>query len=86
LSRQIGGHSRCTEKRIDIPTGELFQDIFPFGGGLDPDNRWIKMSGIVPWDELEREYASKLSRLGRPALDARLVLGLLILKHVSNLS
>jgi len=52
-------------------TGELFQNIFPFGGGLDPDNRWMKMSGMVPWEE-GREYASKLSRLGRPALDTQL--------------
>ncbi len=44
------------------------------------------MSGMLPWDELERQYASKLSRLERPALDARLVLELLILKHVTNLS
>jgi len=73
-------------RKKDRHTGELFQDIFPFGGGLDPDNRWMKMSGMVPWEELEREYASKLSRLGRPALDARLVLGLLILKHVTNFS
>ncbi|HRR29567.1 MAG TPA: hypothetical protein P5270_09440 [Victivallales bacterium] len=73
-------------RKKDRHTGDLFQDIFPFGGGLDPDNRWMKMSGMVPWDELEREYASKLSRLGRPALDARLVLGLLILKHLTNFS
>jgi hypothetical protein len=46
----------------------------------------MKMSGMLPWDELERQYASKLSRLERPALDARLVLELLILKHVTNLS
>ncbi len=44
-------------RKKDRHTGDLFQDIFPFGGGLDPDNRWMKMSGIVPWDELE--YVSK---------------------------
>ena len=73
-------------RKKDRQTGELFPEFFPFGGGLDPNNRWMKMSGMVPWDELEREYASKLSNLGRPALDAQLVLGLLILKHVTNLS
>ena len=73
-------------RKKDRQTGELFPELFPFGGGLAPQNRWMKMSVMLPWDELECAYASKLSRLGRPALDARLVLGLLIIKHVTNLS
>lgn len=70
----------------DSLTGDLFSEIFPYGGGLDMENRWVKMSKLIPWEDLENEYASNFSRVGRPALDARLVLGLLILKHVTNLS
>ena len=49
-------------------------------------NRWMKISELVPWDELEGMYSSRLSSIGRPACDARLVLGLLMLKHMTNLS
>ena len=46
----------------------------------------MKISELVPWDELEGMYSSRLSSLGGPACDARLVLGLLMLKHMTNLS
>jgi len=37
-----------------------FLDDFKFfaGGRLDANNRWVKMAKIVPWDNLEEEYAS----------------------------
>lgn len=25
----------------------------PFGGTLDPENRWVQLEGLIPWDELE---------------------------------
>jgi hypothetical protein len=28
----------------------------PFGGKMDPENRWIKMAEMVPWDVLEGKY------------------------------
>ncbi len=30
----------------------LFVDMMPFGGKLDENNRWIKLSELVPWDNL----------------------------------
>jgi len=31
-----------------------FQDfLLPFGGQLSGDNRWIKLTDLIPWDELE---------------------------------
>jgi len=24
---------------------------------LSPDNRWVKMAQLIPWDEFESEYA-----------------------------
>ena len=48
----------------------------PFQTALDPDNRWVKLSEYVPWDELtEGYYADLSSSQGRPAKDARLVIG-----------
>ena len=60
----------------------LFPELFPLGGGLRPDNRWIKLSQLIPWaqmDDLYKEYFS--SNMGRPAKDSRLICGLLIVKH-----
>lgn len=70
----------------DRDTGDLFSEMFPFGGKLDESNRWMKISKLIPWEELETMYAGKLSKLGRPAHDPRLVIGLLLLKHMTNLS
>lgn len=30
----------------------LFSDIMPYGGKLDQNNRWIRLSSLVPWDKL----------------------------------
>jgi hypothetical protein len=55
---------------------------WPFQTALDEDNRWVKMSQCIPWDELAQGYYQGLSvRQGRPAKDARLVIGAVIIKH-----
>lgn len=33
----------------------------PFQTALDPDNRWVKLSEYVPWDELAEGYYAGLS-------------------------
>lgn len=58
----------------------------PFGGVLNQDNRWLKLAEIIPWDELEDEYAKYFSDIGRPAKDARLILGALCIRHKEKLS
>jgi hypothetical protein len=55
-------------KREDRRTLPLFNDMFPFGGRLDEENRWVKLNKIVPWEEFESEYEKSLSKThGRPA-------------------
>lgn len=68
----------------DKKTGYLFKDMLPFGGKLDENNRWIKLSGLIPWEDLEIMYAETFSTRGRPGKDSRLVLGLLILRHINS--
>jgi IS5 family transposase len=60
----------------------LFEDFFlPFGGKLSCDNRWIKLAGLIPWDELEDDYASQFCKgFGAPAKPFRMALGALIIK------
>lgn len=59
----------------------------PFGGKLNPKNRWVKWSEVIPWDGLAVGYYSTMnSNQGRPCKDARLVIGALIIKHKLTLS
>ena len=32
-----------------------------FGGRLRSDNRWVKLSKIVPWEQIERRYTVRLN-------------------------
>ena len=69
--------------------GQLsFVDFYlPFGGHLSPDNRWVKLAEIVPWEEFEDTYAGQLSASqGAPAKSFRLALGALIIKEKLGLS
>jgi hypothetical protein len=59
----------------------------PFGGQLNPKNRWVKWSEVIPWDGLAAGYYSTMnSNQGRPCKDARLVIGAMIIKHKLTLS
>jgi len=64
----------------------LFKELFPFGGQLDSSNRWLKIKELIPWQEIEERYASYFSEVGRPAKDGRLVIGLMLLKHMTGSS
>ena len=54
----------------------------PFQANLDKDNRWVKLSAIIPWDRLARIYYQSMSTdKGAPSIDARIVIGAMIIKH-----
>jgi hypothetical protein len=59
-----------------------FEDFFlPFGGKLSGENRWIKLAELIPWDELEDDYAAQFCKgFGAPAKPFRMALGALIIK------
>ena len=54
-----------------------------FGGiALDPENEWIRLSKLIPWDEYEESYTSTLSSgTGQPACSFRMALGSLLIKE-----
>src|SRR5690625_780121 len=62
--------------------------FLPFGGSLNPDNRWIVMASLIPWAEVETEYKKRLGTLneGSKAYSVRLALGSLIIKEKLRLS
>lgn len=40
----------------------------PYGGTLDPENRSVLLSELMPWEELEETYAPQFSpTVGAPA-------------------
>ncbi|NQX98824.1 MAG: IS5 family transposase [Flavobacteriales bacterium] len=59
----------------------------PFDTQLDKNNRWVKLAAAIPWDELAVGYYKTLSpKNGRKSIDARIIIGSVILKHKLNLS
>ena len=59
----------------------------PFQLKLDTQNRWVKLSRILPWDELASIYYQAMSTgHGRPSIDARRIIGAMIIKHKLVLS
>ncbi len=63
----------------------LFQN--PFDEHLDSENRWVKFSKLLPWDKLASYYCQHMnSVMGAGTLEARIILGAVIIKHHENLS
>jgi IS5 family transposase len=66
-----------------------FEDFYtPFGGRVRSDNRWVILSKLIPWDEVEKRYAKNFSAegIGAPAKPVRLALGSLIIKEKLGLT
>ena len=54
----------------------------PFQVRLDKNNSWVKLGESIPWDALASiYYRSMSSDMGAPAIDARIVIGAMIIKH-----
>jgi len=57
----------------------------PFGGTLDPDNRWLLFSSLMPWEELDETCAPQFNpSTGAPAKSVRLAFGALFIKQRSG--
>lgn len=53
---------------------------------LNCENRWIRLGAFLPWDQLVRIFRKYFSDLGTCAINPRIVIGALIIKHKLNLS
>lgn len=73
-----------TENMPDL----LEQFYLPFGGKLNPENRWVKLAALIPWDKVEQKYVEvfKSPNKGKKALPVRVALGALIIKERLGLS
>lgn len=72
--------------RYQSSTQMSLKGFAPFAENLDQDNRWVVLGRLIPWDELAGIYYRGLSvDQGRPAVDARAVIGATIIKHKERL-
>lgn len=56
--------------------------VLPFEGKLDANNRWVKLAELIPWEQIEKEYADLFpSSTGTVAKPLRMALGALIIKE-----
>ncbi len=54
----------------------------PFGGKLDPGNRWVVLPDAIPWEPLENSYALQFSaKTGAPAKPFRMTFGALYIQQ-----
>ncbi len=65
-------------------TGQLSIEEFhsPFGGKLDPNNRWVLLNKLIPWIQLESHYAPQFSaKTGAPAKPFQMAFGALYIQR-----
>lgn len=62
--------------------------FLPFGGKLNPENRWCKLAALIPWSKIEEKYAKNFKniKVGQVACTAKLALGSLIIQNQKTLS
>jgi len=57
----------------------LFKELNPYSGQIDKHNRWIKLAGLVPWDEMDGVYRKYFDEGKQGVIKkSRLILGLLL--------
>jgi transposase, IS5 family len=59
----------------------------PFAQHLTSENRWVRLSKLIPWDKIVGRYDLQFKSLeGRPPISGRIVIGAVIIKHMLGLS
>jgi hypothetical protein len=79
---------RAPRSEYSSPTQLSFSGFeTPFYNQLNPDNRWVVLSAQIPWDHLVGIYNKRNppKQTGRPALNPRILIGAVIIKHILNL-
>ena len=63
----------------------IFDFHTDFESKLNPDNRWVQLAKMLDWDKLADVYAKNFSpTMGAGSIDARIVIGALIIKHIEK--
>ena len=57
----------------------IFKDLLPYSGEIDTNNRWIKLSKWVPWDDMRRLYQKHFDKKREGVVKScELILGLML--------
>lgn len=57
----------------------IFKELTPYSGQIDKNNQWIKLSKLVPWDEMDVLYQKHFDIRKRNVIKkCRLIMGLII--------
>ena len=80
---------KCASTPDFVSQNQLVFEGFesPFEKKLNPENRWVVLAKLIPWDEICNIYLKAVpkSTTGRPALNPRVVLGSIIIKHLCDI-
>lgn len=64
---------------------EIFNFKTEFESKLNSENRWVKLANLLDWDSFASIYGANLSStMGAKGIDARVVIGALIIKHLER--
>lgn len=60
----------------------------PFTKNLNPNNRWVKLSRKIPWDQIANVYRKQLNNsvTGAGGINPRVAIGAIFIKHMCDLS
>ena len=83
------GSKKCARTPDFVSQSQLVFEGFesPFEKKLNPENRWVVLAKLIPWDEICNIYLKAVpkSTTGRPSLSPRVVLGSIIIKHLCDI-
>jgi hypothetical protein len=73
--------------RLDRNQLSFQEDSKLFVVNIDPENRWVRLSDLLPWDRIEEHYAQNMcDNNGREAISSRIAFGAIFAKETLNLT
>jgi IS5 family transposase len=85
----LNSPKKCAPTPDFVSQNQLVFEGFesPFEKKLNPENRWVVLAKLIPWDEICNIYLKAVpkSTTGRPGLNPRIVLGSIIIKHLCDI-
>jgi len=85
MSTYVGGITMF--KKRDRNQLNLFETNRRFVIEINPENRWVKLAGIMPWDRIEDYYAKNMCEdNGRMGISSRIAFGAIYAKEQENLT
>ena len=75
------GETKMLKKTDNEAQISFFTNFFACNRQLDPNNRWVNLSKLVPWASIEEKYKKLFADIGAPGKAIRIAVGSLIIKE-----